>query len=250
MNAEPKELEEWLRLAYSSGKQCPPPESFLTGVDTTLSSEDRSRLAEHLARCPACAAEQDLARAFDAPAEPDEQREDVRFVVARLEASSPFGSQESRRSGPRAARRSWTAAPWRLAAAAVIVAGLGGAALMLRPTAPTLPRPAGHTTTRGSVITIDGPIGELPEFPKSLRWSELPEANRYRVRLSGVDETTIWEATVSASPAVFPDDVTDRLHRAVVYHWQVEALDASGSRIAWSEQASFRVAPEPERSSD
>ena len=233
-------------MAYSSGQGCPPPEIYLAGADSTLSAEEKLRLGEHLARCPACAAERDLARAFVLPSEDDEQREDVRFVVARLEATSPLG----RRATQQSARRSWTTAPWRLAAAAVIVAGVGGAALMLRPTAPTLPRPAGHTVTRGSIVTIDEPVGEMAEFPQFLRWIELPEANSYRVRLTGVDETIIWDATVPASPASLPAEVAGRLHRAVVYLWQVEALDASGSRIAWSEQASFRVVPVPESPSD
>ena len=82
-------LAEWLRKAYSEAEAgCPPPEAFLE--EAALDAEERRRLDAHADRCPACAAERDLARLF--AAKPDESgvsREDLDFVVARLEAASP-----------------------------------------------------------------------------------------------------------------------------------------------------------------
>ena len=50
---------------------------------------------------------------------------------------------------------------------------------------------------------------------------------------------------MAAPPARLPAEVAAGLHRAVVYVWTVEALDASGKRIAASEPARFRAEPGP-----
>ena len=65
----------------------------------------------------------------------------------------------------------------------------------------------------------------------------------YRVRLTAVDDTVLWEGTVPTPPARLPADVVSRLHRAVSYTWTVEALDGAGARMAASEPVRFRVKP-------
>ncbi|HSU84743.1 MAG TPA: hypothetical protein VLR69_20175, partial [Thermoanaerobaculia bacterium] len=88
-NASPLTLEEWLRAAYAGDEAgCPPPEAFLEAE--ALAPAERRRLDEHAGRCPACAAERDLARLFDAGPEAAEvSAGDVDFVVARLQEASP-----------------------------------------------------------------------------------------------------------------------------------------------------------------
>jgi hypothetical protein len=65
------------------------------------------------------------------------------------------------------------------------------------------------------------------------------------VRLSTVDDTVLWETAVPAPPARLPAEVVRQLNRAVVYTWTVEALDASGRRLASSEPVRFRARPAP-----
>lgn len=247
-------LEDWLRAAYAGEEAgCPPPEAFLADERERLSPEERRRLDEHADRCPACAAERDLARMFDAgPEAGGVHREDVDFVVSRLEAASPVRPVSRQGTGkvvafptvaPKPAAR--RPAVWRLAAAAILVLGAGLLFQLSRSGAPPLPSPGTETVVRGGEVEAVSPVGEIPEIPAELDWKPRPGAASYRVRLSAVDDTVLWEATVPAPPVRLPAEVSGQLHRAVVYTWTVEALDASGARIASSELVRFRVRPMP-----
>ncbi len=98
---------------------------------------------------------------------------------------------------------------------------------------------------RGGEVETVSPAGDVAEIPAELRWEPRAGARSYRVRLSSVDDTVLWEATVPASPARLPAPVAAGLHRAVAYTWTVEALDASGAPIAASEPSRFRARPQP-----
>jgi hypothetical protein len=245
-------LEDWLRAAYAGEEAvCPPPEAFLAEELERLAPEERRRLDEHADRCPACAAERDLARTFDASPEAEGVLpEDVGFVVSRLEAASPVRKGKvvafpaaAPKPAPKSPARS---VAWRLAAAAILVLGAGLLFQLSRPGAPPLPAPGTGTVVRGGEVAAVSPVGEVAGIPSELRWEPRPGAASYRVRLSTVDDTVLWETTVAAPPARLPAPVAGQLHRAVVYVWTVEALDASGARVAVSEPIQFRARPDPE----
>lgn len=250
-------LEDWLRAAYAEEEAgCPPPEAYLAEETGRLSPEERRRLDEHADRCPACAAERDLARMFDAgPAAGAEGvlPEDVAFVVSRLEASSPVRPASKGNVVPFRAPVSKPAAKpsprsnvWRLAAAVILVLGAGILFQLSRSGAPPLPAPGTGTVVRGGEVEAVSPVGEVAAIPPELRWEPHPGAASYRVRLSTVDDTVLWETRVPAPPARLPAEITGQLHRAVVYIWTVEALDASGARMAVSEPVRFRARPDPQ----
>jgi hypothetical protein len=239
-------LEEWLRDAYADDAAgCPPPEAWLEAEAGSLSLEERRALEEHAGRCPACAAERDLARLFDAtPGEAGVRPEDLDFVVSRLEETSPVRRREPESRvvpfpGPR--RRGFQPL-YRFAAAAVLVLAAGLAFFTLSTPEPPLPAPE-VGVTRGIGVEPLGPVGEVEEIPAELRWTPREGAQGYRVRLIAVDDTVLWKETVAAPPARLPAGVAGRLHRAVVYRWTVEALDAGGARLAMSEPVAFRVRP-------
>jgi hypothetical protein len=247
-------LDEWLRAAFSPEEAgCPPPEAYLEAEAGALAPEERRRLDEHADRCPACAAERDLARLFDAgPEAAGVDPADLDFVVSRLEAPAetgrvvPFPTPVPKLPAP----RHGALPAWRWAAAALLVLSVGFLFQMMRPGSPVLPPPpeAGDVM-RGGEIEPLSPVGEREEMPAELRWTPREGARAYRVRLLAVDDTVLWETTVpatSAPEARLPADIAGRLHRAVAYVWTVEALDAAGSRIAASEPVRFRVKPEPE----
>lgn len=247
-------LGDWLHAAYTDERAgCPPPEAFLEAEAGDLTPEERSRLDRHADRCPACAAERDLARLFDAAPEAARVRpEDVGFVVARLESTSPVRTSEAAgRVVPFPAARRRIAGPvWsRLAAAAAVLLAAGLFFQTLGPGAPPLPPPEPGGVVRGGGIEAVSPLGEVAEMPAELRWTPQEGARSYRVRLVAVDDTVLWEETVAAVAAVaaprarLPAAVAGRLHPAVVYTWSVEALDASGSRLAATEPVQFRVRP-------
>ena len=228
-----------------------------------LSPEERRRLDEHADRCPACAAERDLARMFDNPEAKGVLPEDVDFVVSRLEARLEAASPVRPAPRPREAKvvpfrvpapkpalpatapaRRTTTTAWRLAAAVVRVLGAGIRVQWSRSGAPPLPAPGTGTVVRGGEVEAVSPVGEVAGIPAELRWEPRAGAASYRVRLSAVDDTVLWETAAPAPPARLPAPVAGQLHRAVVYVWTVEALDASGARIAVSEPVRFRARPE------
>jgi hypothetical protein len=252
-NAPNLPLDEWLRAAYEDTEAgCPPPEAFLEAE--ALDPEERRRLDQHAGRCPACAAERDLARLFaGAPGAAEVSGEDVDFVVARLEAASPVRPAgqvvpfrvPAPAAKPAAAPRRAGGQIWKIAAALILVLGGGLLFRLTQPGAPPLPPPAVGGPVRGGEIEAASPVGDVGEIPLELRWTPREGARLYRVRLSAVDDTVLWEGTVPAPPARLPDEVTGKLHRAVSYLWTVEALDASGARIAASEPVRFRARPTP-----
>ncbi|HEX2224605.1 MAG TPA: hypothetical protein VHN15_10405, partial [Thermoanaerobaculia bacterium] len=137
---------------------------------------------------------------------------------------------------------------WRLAAAAAFL--LTGSLLIWRSQQPgplPLPAPPGQSEVfRGADVEVVSPVGEMETVPTELRWQEKDGAASYRVRLLAVDDTVLWDGTVTAPPARLPDEVAAQLQPAVAYIWTVEALAADGSRLAVSEPARFRAQPEPE----
>ena len=261
-------LDEWLRAAYDSKEAaeeagCPPPEAFLDVETAGLSPDDRRMLDEHAARCPACAAERDLARLFDETPEAAGVRpEDLDFVVSRLREASPVRSAPAVSTpsapnvvafpGPRPAeappasrqpRRRHSLL--RFAAAAVLVIGAGLGYRAIQSPEPALPAPEIGGAVRGGEVEALSPAGEVAEVPRELRWTHREGAASYRVRITTVDDAVLWEMKTPASPVVLPREISARLHRAVLYTWTVEALDPSGARLATSEPVRFRVRPAP-----
>jgi hypothetical protein len=255
-------LDAWLRAAYAPEEAgCPPPEAFLAAEMEGLSPEERRALDAHADRCPACAAERDLARLFDAaPEEADVRPQDLDFVVSRLQEPAVAGSGAPNVvpfPGPRRAERAaekieaprsrWQShSLLRFAAAALLVIGLGLGYRAFQSPGPDLPEPPTGEVMRGGEVEAVAPVGELAEIPAELRWVLVDRAASYRVRITAVDGSVLWEDTASTSPVRLPADVAGRLHRAVVYTWTVEALDPNGARLASSEPVRFKVRPDPE----
>jgi hypothetical protein len=263
-------LGEALRSAYSPERGCPSPEIFLSWETGDLPVAERRRLEEHVAHCPACAAERDLARLFEAsPEEMESRREDMGFLLARLEASRPGRPAEAkvipidpRRSrqqpvateapavpaAPPVRRRSGFRPAWSLAAAAML-AVVCGVLFQMRSAPPPLPDPGTSGVMRGTDLALVYPLGELSAAPSELRWEEIAGARSYRWRLISVDGTVVWEETATGSPVRLPGGLVRALHPAVVYTWTVEALDDRLHRIASAEPVRFRVRPSGEEES-
>jgi hypothetical protein len=252
--SSPRTLEEWLHAAYASEEAgCPPPEAWLEAEAGALAPQERRTLEAHADRCPACAAERDLATLFDAgPAEAGASPEDVAFIVSQLEKASPVRpagrNSETSRVVPFPGQRTrrFPASFVRFAAAAALVLAVGLGYRTLYSPSPSLPAPPQNETVRGSEVEVVAPVGEVLEIPGELRWAPVPGAVSYRVRLSAVDGTVLWDGTAAAPPVRLPAEVGAGLHRAVVYVWTVEALDANGARLAGSEPVRFRARPSPE----
>lgn len=225
-------LSESLREAMSS-QDCPSPEDYLRLESGEATPEEARRLLEHAERCPACAAERDMARVFHAGPEPGE---DVDFVVERLESLRLHETPRPLELRPR--RKA--VARW-VGSLAALLALAVGLSVYTAQKAPPLPERGRAEVFRGAEIQDLQPSGEFPEVPRQFRWSAIEGATSYRVTLRAVDETVLWEESVTQPSARLPEEVARGLYPAVLYAWTVEALNERGERLAASEPVRFTV---------
>ncbi|HXU46839.1 MAG TPA: hypothetical protein VN783_15025, partial [Thermoanaerobaculia bacterium] len=260
---EPRDLAALagrLRAAYA-GSGCPPPEVFLEEEWDRLTPAERSRIEEHAATCAACAAERDLARLWDLPADsgdlaPDPA--DVAYVVSRLRRPAqaiaapsnvvPFPGARAtppRDAAPVAVRTSRShRGAWGLALAAALALGIGLTLEMRRGSLPAVPPPtSGEDTHRGAAVLLRGPEGELAAAPRELSWEPVAGAASYRATLREPLGAEVWRGTAKSPRIELPEAVRSSLATAVVYAWGVEAFDAAGARLAGSEPLKFRITP-------
>lgn len=127
--------------------------------------------------------------------------------------------------------------PYLAAAALVLAAGL---AFQLGDRAPSMPEPDLRELRRGHTIELLEPVGTLDELPTRLAWREAPGTVRYRVTLSTVDDTAIWQTETRETSIALPGHISTRLHSAVSYFWQVEGLAEDFSRTGTSTLVAFR----------
>jgi hypothetical protein len=222
------------------GPDCPPPEAYLPDAD--LSDAERARVESHARACPGCAAERALARSFDADAAGDA---DSDAIVQTLRANAPWrprvasaSTLERTRGAGRPRRRLSFGIP--LAMAAGVLLAVGAIFQIVGPDAPPIGAPGTGMIMRGSEIEAVAPAGDIAQAPDALSWHEVPDAVSYRVSIVGVDGDTLWSGAAAGSPAVLPDAALTAMHPAVLYRWQVEAINANGARIAWSKPTPFR----------
>ncbi len=177
-----------------------------------------------------------------------EGRADVERLVTRREVlflAKPFSEAQLSRSlrqlpsaSPKIQSRRYLA----LAAVALVAASLVGWWLQMRP--PPLPPAAASGVVRGSTLEPIRPLGEQIQPPDDLAWREVDLAASYRVSLREVDENLLWQTKVEGSPTDVPAKLRQALQPGVVYFWQVEALDTTGARLAWSSPVQFRMIAE------
>jgi hypothetical protein len=242
-------LSESLRAALSpipSDGGCPPPEEYLRLETGEATVEERRRLEEHAARCQACAAERELARLFfhAGPEAEGVPREDLDFVVSRLEKLRLHETPRPLEFRPRARAAAPARIRWAGSLAAVLALAIGLGLFLRSQQAPPLPEPrrGDHgEVMRGAEIHAIQPAGEFPEVPREFRWAATVGAASYRVTLRAVDDTVLWQESVTQPSARLPEEIARGLHPAVQYAWTVEALNARGERLAASEPVRFIV---------
>ena len=128
---------------------------------------------------------------------------------------------------------------WPLAAAAVLVLGLGIYARLSGP--PDLPPPPDAVVLRSSAVEPVEPVGDLARAPRSLRWRAVAGATVYHPALKRVDGRSIFEATTETTDAELPPEVAGLLRPGVTFLWTVEARGADGRVLARSPTSRFRL---------
>lgn len=240
-------FEDLMNMAFETSGDCPPPEVFLAAEWQALGDDERRGIARHLETCPACSAERELARAFDDEPAPHAQLDPAtEELITRLATERAGGGHEARRGGL-LPFRSWSA-PRRqtvlgFAAAAVLVLAVG---IVLRTgpaSLPPLPEHPGSETVRGGYLELLAPRGTLAASPEEFSWVTSPEARRYEIVVSTVDDIVLWRQSALRPPVEIASELRGLLQVAVVYSWRVEAYGETETLVAQSDAATFRIAP-------
>lgn len=127
--------------------------------------------------------------------------------------------------------------PWLAAAAVTFAVGL---VFQLGSRKPEMPAPDLSDIRRGHEVELLEPVGEVDDHPRRLAWREATGSVRYKVVLSTVDDTIIWETETRETSVDLPAYVADQLHIAVSYFWQVEGFAENFSRTGRSNLVTFR----------
>lgn len=186
----------------------------------------------HVESCSRCRAELALFREITSEAATDEETRAGEWIAAELR----------RRNNVVAFRpRSWRILS---AIAAVLVAAIG-AMLWLQHREPSLDLPVdGRGVYRSARLELLAPAGDLAQAPNELRWSAVPNASRYHVRISEVDATVLWSAETTEPHAALPPAVIAQFAPGKSLLWDVQAY-RDKELLASSETRTVRVAVGP-----
>lgn len=144
---------------------------------------------------------------------------------------------------PRPGARGWPLALSVAAMLALVVAVSGFEVRNLLFGAPSLPDPAAVQVSRSTHLQVSSPQGVLPSLPSEARWDPVDGAQEYLVTFESIDGRPLFTSTHRETQWPLPIELRQVLVDHVAYHWQVEAVDASGNVIARSPKTRFRVLP-------
>lgn len=243
MNAD--ETRELIRAAIGRSEGCPPVERLIDALFSAAPSAEQQGLLAHAEGCAACAAELELARAFDATPRSAAEAEEIAALSAGLEARSAVAPPMARvipmrQNSPAPGDRRFPG--WsRLAAAALVVLSVG---LGLRWSgvrlSPELPDGPAKDIVRSGELQLEHPIGELEGRPVELAWQAVAGASTYRIEVRDVAGDQLFEAASPSPTLVLAGTQASLLESHVSYSWLVVARDAAGLEIARSTPATFR----------
>jgi hypothetical protein len=97
-----------------------------------------------------------------------------------------------------------------------------------RPTTPA----AYESVERAQSLELLSPKGEVAAPPDVLRWSGVPAALSYRIRILEVDRNMIWETAAKTTTASIPAPVQKQMLPGKRLIWTVEAINSDGKVLA------------------
>jgi len=222
--------------ALGETSDCPALDRLLDLLASREGEDNRARAEAHATACAHCSTELALFREFENATPRPEESADVVAIVARLQGNSPVSAVP------------WwkkvTSIQWMAPAAVALAAMLIG--VFVWPTGPaegTAPRVGENETVRSGRIQSVSPSGAVSVKPEKLEWQAVKGAVKYQVKVSEVDQTPIWAATVAAPQTALPPDVLEKVVPRKALIWQVTAVDNHGATLADSGIVRFQVVP-------
>ncbi len=228
---------EW-RQALETGPSCLALERL--GEPLTAAEE------AHVTGCVRCQSERAMFESYKANEPLEGEGLSVAWIAQRARRVVQDGAAAPRPARPTVAVPV-VAAPattprlprWALAAASLAVV-FGGATLLWNP-APSVAPVAPGDVYRASRVEITWPAGDIDAPPAEVRFTAVPGAVQYEVRLTEVDGTELWRVSTSAPATLVPVSVAALALPAKTLIVQVTARDAQQRVLAESGDGRFRV---------
>lgn len=233
------ELAELLAQSATPGPDCLDEATLTRLAGQELDPEARRAAEAHASSCAQCACEIELAGAFarDQPLDPAGEQLAGDIVAAlRTEASGAPGVQPAR-PGRWSLRGLLPITASLLVATAAIVLLVGRA-----PAPPPVPQ-AGGTVARSGGVRQIAPRGSVADAPERLVWERYEHAPTFQVQLLAVDDTVLWEGTVSGDSTELPEEIRGGLAHHVAYRWSIRPLAPDGG-IGPTSLSRFTIVPD------
>jgi hypothetical protein len=230
------EAHKRLAAAFGPTADCVAIDELMLLLEGRRGEQEQRRAAAHLAICAYCTAELELFSEFESPSVREDEKAHVNAIVTRLRKKSP------------APRERWWQSMWKpgflVPASIALTAALVAMVFVLPPRQALGPVvTSGQDVMRSQRVELIAPAGDVAQPPREIEWRPVASASHYQVRLFEVDNTALWETTVSQPRAPLPADVRGKILPLKTLLWQVTALDANGAVLADSGKQSFRLQP-------
>lgn len=196
-------------MKESERSSCPAKDLFVRAFLDELPRKEKIRLLDHALICPRC-------------------RLRFRALAGINRQAGPLLGLEAT-DGERPRRSRVFSGPGRIAAALLVVIGIGAATVALLSRRPASPLLRGRAE---SLLRLLEPGESLPAAPSSFRWMPFRDAEAYEFEIVAEDLTTILKTGVKTASIKIPESVRRLLVRGKTYIWTVTAYDDRNQRLS------------------
>lgn len=220
---------ETLKSMLQAGPDCPSVGVLASRMDLPAESAERRAVDAHVATCAHCRTELAMLREFESGTVRPEEKDALEWITNRL--ASAEARQQIRQpqdSGSKWWQRLWS--PPGFAAALAVAAALI-VAVNVEWRRPVIPG-EGPDVVRAAPLRAISPLGDLNVAPREFRWTAVSGAAGYRLTVTEVDRTVVFNNKLTTTSTQIPDQVRKLFQPGKSMLWMVTAEDASGREIA------------------
>jgi hypothetical protein len=190
----------------------------------------------HLESCTRCQAELALYREMQREESTEDEAAAGQWIAGELQRRFEGTSTATGNVVP--FRSKFSRALYAAAAAIVLVIG---AAFWMQLREPSIDAPLGDPGLyRSARLDVIAPIGDLAQAPNELRWTAVPNASRYHVRIMEVDATVVWSSDTTEPAVTLPPAVVAQFAPGKSLSWDVQAFRGN-EVLASSDTQTVRV---------
>jgi hypothetical protein len=231
--------DESLIKALRPGPECLPIEVLARLIDQQPESRDLDA-QRHLAECAHCRSELALFGEFEMGTIRPEEKDAVAQIVSRLAVPARAARQSHQPAEVRL--RWWEQFSWKYGLTAAFAVA---AALLVGINVETMRHSADPSRSadvlRSAPLRAIAPVGDLDTIPNEFSWTAVPGASTYDLKVSEVDNTPLFESTITGTFLTIPTELRAQIGSGKTLQWIVNAQDKSNHEIATSGVHKFRT---------